>query len=185
MPAVGPGRDFSDRWVPRAAEHFTRHSEVHLVRLEIADLRFQHIRFASLGTEPDHDLIPFVRILPVRGAPGRRATGSALDESIDLPCGRAEERYSMSENQPGRFPWEIGRSPQAHADSPETPAPRKGRKKAKQSKKAKKIDWAAQERKARADMDRSQARTLGGDDYAAQKSSDWRLGGRRAEGRFD
>lgn len=91
----------------------------------------------------------------------------------------------MSENQPRKLPWEIGRSPQKHGEAHSNPAPRKVRKKVKQSKKPQKIDWAAQERQARADMARSRARTLDGDDYAAQKSSDWRIGGRRSEGRFD
>lgn len=91
----------------------------------------------------------------------------------------------MSEDQPRKLPWEIGRSPQEHAESPRKPAPRKGRKKSRRGTKPRGIDWSAQERRARADMDRSRARTLDGESFAAQKPSDWRLGGRRAEGRFD
>ena len=46
-------------------------------------------------------------------------------------------------------------------------------------------DWTTATERARAEMARARAETLSGEAYRAQAPSSWRLGGRRAEGRFD
>lgn len=51
-----------------------------------------------------------------------------------------------------------------------------------EGKKPEEIDWAAREARARAQMDKSRARTLSGEGYAAKAPSTYRMGGRRAEG---
>lgn len=51
-----------------------------------------------------------------------------------------------------------------------------------EGKKPEEIDWAAREARARAQMDKSRARTLSGEDYAAKAPSTYRRGGRRDPG---
>lgn len=40
-------------------------------------------------------------------------------------------------------------------------------------------------KRAREQMERARGETLSGEAYRSRKSSTWRVGGRRAEGRFD